>query len=52
MKWLKCIVIGVGSGVVCSIVSGNAKASVRGMDNIVILTLFYAVTLSNGQFCN
>ena len=33
--------IGVGSSVVCSTISGNAKASVRGTDNKQFPRLFY-----------
>lgn len=35
--------IGVGSSVVCSTVSGNAKASVRGTGNKSVPTLFFCV---------
>ena len=35
--------IGVGSGVVCSTISGNAKASVRGTDSKMVPRLFLSI---------
>ena len=41
--WLTYIHIGVGSDVVCSTTIGNARASVRGMDNKTIPRFFYVL---------
>lgn len=38
---------GVGSNVVCSTISGNAKASVRGTDNKQFPRLFYVHSTIN-----